>query len=127
MKTLQELKDARLVELATNAKEWKIKERRALHSLFKVVIYRDLYLGTLPEYIRTCNIFQWYLAKVCAWAKKQNTCKMWVMASGIATGISFGAILLMTSAGVPLVEQLWAIIIWAISAFILTLSTVKLF
>ena len=126
MKTLQELQSASLVELAENEKEWKIKTIHAMDNWFSLIIYRQ-YLDDMPEYIRTCNRFQWMLAKLAAWAKKQNTCKMWAMASGIATGISFAAILMMTIADVPLAEQVWAIVIWAISAFILTLSTVKLF
>lgn len=127
MKTIQELREARLIELAENAKEWKIKTTPAFNNWFKVIIYRDLYLGSFPEYIRHCNRLQWGLAKVAAWAKGQRPCKMWAIGSAIATGISLAAILMMASAGVPLVDQIWAIIIWTISAFILTLSTCKLF
>lgn len=127
MKTIQELKQARLVELAENAKDWKIKTKPAFKNWFKLVIYRDLYLGTLPEYIRTCNRLQWGLAKVAAWARGQRPCKMWAIGSGIATGISFAAIMMMTHAGVPLDDQIWVIAFWAVSAFILTLSTCKLF
>lgn len=126
MKTIQELKDARLVELAGNAKEWKIKTAHAIDNWFVLIIFR-VYIKGIPEYIRTCNVFQWCWAKVCAWAKGQKPCKMWAISSGIATGISLAAIVMMTSAGVPLVDQIWAVVIWAISAFILTLSTCKLF
>ena len=126
MKTIEELKAASLVELAENEKEWKLKKTPAMDNWFVWIIYRQ-YIDDLPEYIRYCNRFQWTLAKLVAWAKKQNTCKMWAMASGIATGISFAAILMMTIADVPLSDQIWAIVIWSISAFILTLSTVKLF
>ena len=126
MKTIEELKSASLVELAENEKEWKLKKTPAMDNWFVWIIYRQ-YIDDLPEYIRYCNRFQWMLAKLVAWAKKQNTCKMWAMASGIATGISFAAILMMTIADVPLADQIWAIVTWAISAFILTLSTVKLF
>jgi hypothetical protein len=127
MKTIQELKEAHLIELAENAKEWKIKATPAFNNWFKLVIYRDLYLGSFPEYIRTCNRLQWGLAKVAAWARGQRPCKMWAIGSGIATGISFAAILMMTHAGVRLADQIWVIAFWAISAFILTLSTCKLF
>ena len=126
MKTIEELKAASLVELAENEKEWKIKKVPAMDNWFVWIIYRQ-YIDDLPEYIRYCNRFQWMLAKLAAWAKKQNTCKMWAMASGIATGISFAAILMMTIADVPLADQIFAIATWAISAFIFTLSTVKLF
>lgn len=126
MKTIQELKDARLIELAENAKEWKIKTAHSIGNWFLLVIFRE-YINDLPEYIRTCNVFQWGLAKVAAWAKGQKPCKMWAISSGIATGISLAAIMMMTSAGVPLADQIWAVVIWAISAFILTLSTSKLF
>lgn len=126
MKTIQELKEARLVELAANAKEWKIETAHAIDNWFVLVIYRKI-VNELPEYIRTCNVLQWVLAKVAAWAKGQKPCKMWAIGSGIATGISLAAILMMTSAGVPLADQIWAVVTWAISAFILTLSTCKLF
>lgn len=126
MKTIQELKEARLVELAENAKEWKIETYHAIDNWFVLVIYRKL-VNELPEYIRTCNVLQWALAKVAAWARGQRPCKMWAIGSGIATGISLAAILMMTSAGVPLADQIWAVVVWAISAFILTLSTCKLF
>ena len=126
MKTIEELKSASLVELAENEKEWKIRRIPTVNSWFRMIIFREQVKG-LPECIRICNRFQWMLAKLVAWAKKQNTCKMWAMASGIATGISFAAILMMTIADVPLADQIWAIVIWAISAFIFTLSTVKLF
>jgi hypothetical protein len=126
MKTIQELKEARLVELAENAKEWKIKTAHAMDNWFVLIVFRE-YINNLPEYIRTCNVLQWGLAKVAAWAKGQRPCKMWAISSGIATGISLAAIMMMTSAGVPLADQIWAVVIWAISAFILTLSTSKLF
>ena len=126
MKTIEELKSASLVELAANEKEWKIKKRQAMDNWFVWIIYR-YYLADLPEYIRTCNRFQWMLAKLAAWAKRQKPCKLWAIGSGIVTGISFAAILIMTIADVPLAEQIWAIVVWAISAFIFTLSTVKLF
>lgn len=126
MKTIQELKEARLIELAANAKEWKIETDHAIDNWFVLVIYRKI-VNELPEYIRTCNVLQWVLAKVAAWAKGQKPCKMWAIGSGIATGISLAAILMMTSAGVPLADQIWAVVTWAISAFILTLSTCKLF
>lgn len=126
MKTLQELKEARLIELAENAKEWKIKTAHAMDNWFVLIIFRE-YINDLPEYIRTCNVLQWGWAKVAAWAKGQRPCKMWAIGSGIATGISLAAIMMMTSAGVPLADQIWAVLIWAISAFLLTLSTSKLF
>lgn len=126
MKTIEELKSASLVELAENEKEWKIKNRQAMDNWFVLIIYR-YYLKDLPEYIRTCNRFQWALAKLVAWAKMQKPCKLWAIGSGIVTGISFAAILIMTKADVPLADQIWAIVVLAISAFILTLSTVKLF
>lgn len=126
MKTIQELKAASLVELAANVKEWKIETAHAIGNWFTLIIFRK-YVNELPEYIRTCNVLQWGLAKVAAWAKGQKPCKMWAIGSGIATGISLAAILMMTSAGVPLADQIWAVVTWAISAFILTLSTCKLF
>lgn len=126
MKTIQELKEARLIELAANAKEWKIKTTPLYKNLFKCIIFRE-YVNELPEYIRTCNRLQWGLAKLAAWAKGQKPCKMWAIGSAIATGVSLAAILTMTSAGVPLADQVWAVVVWTISAFILTLSTCKLF
>lgn len=126
MKTIEELKSASLVELAENEKEWKINKIPAMDNWFVWIIYR-YYLKDLPEYIRTCNRFQWMLAKLVAWAKRQKTCKLWAIGSGIVTGISFAVILIMTIADVPLTEQICAIVVWAISAFIFTLSTVKLF
>lgn len=126
MKTIQELQSARLIELAENAKEWKIKTVPTIENWFKLIIVRE-YVNDLPEYIRNCNRLQWGLAKVAAWAKGQRPCKMWAIGSGIATGISLAAILMMTHAGVCLADQIWAIAIWAISAFILTLSICKLF
>lgn len=126
MKTIQELKEARLIELAANAKEWKIRTVRACDSLFILIIYREI-INDLPEYICTCDIFQWSWAKFRVWISNQSTCKILAMASAIATGISLAAIMMMTSAGVPLADQIWAVVIWAISAFILTLSTCKLF
>lgn len=126
MKTIEELKSASLVELAENEKEWKIKTMSEIDNWFKLVIFRQ-YLEDLPEYIRTCNRFQWMLAKLEGWAKRQKPCKLWAIGSGIVTGISFAAILIMTIADVPLSEQFSTIVMWAISAFIFTLSTVKLF
>ena len=126
MKTIEELKAASLVELAENEKEWKIKTIHAMDNWFSLIIYRQ-YIDELPEYVRYCNRFQWMLAKLASWAKRQKPCKLWAIGSGIVTGISFAAILIMTIAGVPLADQIWAIAIWAISAFIFTLSTVKLF
>lgn len=126
MKTIQELKEARLVELAANEKEWKIETAHAIDNWFVLVIYRKL-VNELPEYIRTCNRLQWALAKAAAWAKGQRPCKMWAMASAIINGVSLAAIAIMTHAGVPLADQIWAVVVWAISAFILTLSTCKLF
>lgn len=126
MKTIEELKSASLVELAANEKEWKIKKIPAMDNWFVWIIYRQ-YLEDLPEYIRYCNRFQWMLAKLAAWAKNQKPCKLLAICSGIVTGISFAAILIMTISGVPLADQIWAIATWAISAFIFTLSTVKLF
>lgn len=126
MKTIQELKEARLVELAENAKEWKIKTAHAVDNWFVLIIFRE-YIGGLPEYIRTCNRLQWGLAQAAAWARGQRPCKMWAIGSGIATGVSLAAIFMMTSAGVALADQIWVIAIWAISAFILSISTCKLF
>ena len=126
MKTIEELKSASLVELAANEKEWKIKTIHAMDNWFSLIIYRQ-YLDDMPEYIRSCNVLKWMLAKLVAWAKRQRPCKLWAICSGIVTGISFAVILIMTIADIPLADQIWAIVIWAISAFILTLSTVKLF
>ena len=126
MTTIEELKSASLVELAENAKEWEIKTLPTINSWFRMIIFREQ-VKELPEYIRYCNRFQWMLAKLAAWAKRQNPCKLWAIGSGIVTGISFAAILMMTVSDVPLADQIWAIVTWAISAFILTLSTVKLF
>lgn len=126
MKTIQELQSARLIELAENAKEWKIKTAPTIDNWFVLIIVRE-YIDGLPEYIRTCNRLQWGLAKVAAWAKGQKPCKMWAMASAIVNGIALTAIAIMTHAGVCLADQIWAIAIWAISAFILTLSICKLF
>ena len=126
MKTIEELKSASLVELAANEKEWKIKTIHAMDNWFSLIIYRQ-YLDNLPEYIRYCNRFQWMLAKLVAWAKRQRPCKLWAIGSGIVTGISFAAILIMTIADVHLADQIWAIVVLAISAFIFTLSTIKLF
>ena len=126
MKTIEELKSASLVELAANEKEWKIKTIHAMDNWFSLIIYRE-YLDNLPEYIRYCNRFQWMLAKLVAWAKRQRPCKLWAIGSGIVTGISFAAILIMTIADVHLADQIWAIVVLAISAFIFTLSTIKLF
>lgn len=126
MKTIEELKSASLVELEANEKEWKIKTIHAMDNWFSLIIFRQ-YINDLPEYIRYCNLFQWMFAKLVAWAKRQKPCKLWAIGSGIVTGISFAAILIMTIAGVHLADQIWAIVIWAISAFIFTLSTVKLF
>ena len=126
MKTIEELKSASLVELAENAEEWKIKTNSEIDSWFKLIIFRQ-YLDNLPEYIRNCNRFQWMFAKLAAWTKRQRPCKLWAIGSGIITGISFAAILIMTIADVPLADQIGAIVTWAISAFIFTLSIVKLF
>ena len=126
MKTIEELKSASLVELAENAKEWKIKTTKVIDDWLELIIFRQ-YLDDLPEYISTCNRFQWMLAKLAGWAKRQKPCKLWAIGSGIVTGISFAAILIMTIADVPLADQIFAIVVWAISAFIFTLSTVKLF
>lgn len=126
MKTIEELKSASLVELAENEKEWKIRILPTINNWFRMIIFREQVQG-LPEYIRYCNRFQLMLAKLAAWAKRQNPSKLWAIGSGIVTGISFAAILMMTVADVPLADQIWAIVTWAISAFILTLSTVKLF
>lgn len=126
MKTIEELKSASLVELAANEKEWNIKKSPAMDNWFVWIIYRQ-YINDLPEYIRYCNRFKWMLAKLAAWAKRQKPCKLWAIGSGIVTGISFAAILIMTIADIPLTDQIWAIVVWAISAFIFTLSTVKLF
>ena len=126
MKTIEELKSASLVELAENAKEWKIKTIHAMDNWFSLIIYRQ-YLDDMPEYIRSCNVLKWMFTKLAAWAKRQKPCKLWAIGSGIVTGINFVLILIMTISGVPLADQIWAIAAWAISAFILTLSTVKLF
>lgn len=125
MKTIQELQSARLVELAENAKEWKIKTVPTIENWFKLIIVRE-YVNDLPEYIRNCNRLQWGLAKAAAWARGQKPCKMWAMASAIISGVSFAAIVMMTRAGVCLADQIWVIAIWAISLFILTLSICKL-
>lgn len=126
MKTLQELKNARLVELAENAKEWKIKTASEIDNWLVLIIFRE-YDNGLPEYIRTCNVLQWGLAKVAAWARNQRPCKMWAIGSFIVTIISLAIIFMMTKADVPLADQIWVIAIWAISAFILSISTCKLF
>lgn len=122
MKTLQELKEARLIELAENAKEWKIKTTSAYNNWFKLVIYRDLYLGSFPEYIRTCNRLQWGWAKVAAWARGQRPCKVWALFSGVATLILLISILIMTWAGLSLIAQIPALVMWIIAGFIFIIS-----
>jgi hypothetical protein len=59
MKTIQELKSARLVDLAENAKEWKIKTTPTTENWFVLIIVRE-YANGLPEYIRNCNRLQWW-------------------------------------------------------------------
>lgn len=125
MKTIKELKAARLVELAENAKEWKIKTKQTIENRFALIIVRE-YANGLTEHIRNCNRLQWGLAKVAAWVKGQKPCKIWAMSSAIISGVSFAAIVMMTRAGVCLADQIWAIAIWAISLFVLTLSICKL-
>lgn len=125
MKTIQELKKASLIELAENAKEWQIKTATTMDNCLKCIIYRRAMSG-LPEYIRTCNCAQWYAAKLWAWVRAQKRCKVWAMASGIVTGFSLAAIVMMTRAGVDLMGQMWAVILFAIAGLVLTISSCKL-
>lgn len=125
MKTIQELKKASLIELAENAKEWQIKTATAFDNCLKCIIYRNAMSG-LSEYIRTCNYAQWYAAKLWAWVRAQKRCKVWAIASGTVTGFSLAAILMMTRAGVDLIGQMWAVILFTIAGFILTISSCKL-
>lgn len=125
MKTIQELGKAGLIELAANAKEWQIKTATLMDNCLKCIIYRNAMSGW-PEYIRTCNYVQWYAAKLWAWVRAQKRCKIWAMASGIVTGFSLAAIVMMSSAGVDLIGQMWAVIMFAIAGFVLTISSCKL-
>lgn len=125
MKTIQELKKASLIELAANAKEWQIKAATTTDNCLKCIIYRNAMSGW-PEYIRTCNYVQWYAAKLWVWVRAQKRCKVWAMASGIVTGFSFAAIVMMSRAGVDLMGQMWAVILFTIAGFILTISSCKL-
>lgn len=125
MKTIQELKKTSLIELAANAKEWQIKTANTMDNCLKCTIYRRAMSG-LPEYIRTCNYVQWYAAKLWVWVREQKRCKVWAMASGIVTGFSLAAIVMMSRAGVDLIGQMWAVILFAIAGFILTISSCKL-
>lgn len=126
MKALKELQQTSLVELLTNAEEWKIKTKRDWNDRSKIIVYRDLYFGKLPEHIYTCNVLKYAWAKLRVWVRGQRRCKVWAMASGIVTGFSLAAIVMMTSAGVDLMGQLWAVILFVISGFILTISSAKL-
>ena len=56
MKTIEELKSASLVELAENAKEWKIKTIHAMDNWFSLIIFRQ-YINDLPESFE--NIFRY--------------------------------------------------------------------
>lgn len=125
MKTIQELKKASLIELAANAKEWQINTATTMDNCLKCIIYRRAMSG-LPEYIRTCNYVQWYAAKLLAWVRAQKRCKVWAMASGIVTGFSLASIIMMTHSGVDLIGQMWAVILFAIAGFVLTISSCKL-
>lgn len=125
MKTIQELKNASLIELAANAKDWQIQTANAIDNCLKYIIFRRAISG-LPEYIRTCNYVQWYAAKLWAWVRAQKRCKVWAMASGIVTGFSLAAIVMMTRAGVDLMGQMWAVIVFAIAGLVLTISSCKL-
>lgn len=125
MKTIQELKRASLIELAENAKEWQILTVTAMDNCLECVIYRVAMNG-LSEHIRTCNYVQWYAAKLWVWLRAQKRCKIWAMASGIVTGFSLAAIVMMSRAGVDLIGQMWAVILFAIAGFVLTISSCKL-
>lgn len=121
MKTLQELKDARLVELAANANEWKIKTATTIYSPFKLIVFRE-YMNGLPEYIRTCNRFQWEFANIIGWMRNQRPCKVWALFSGLATLILLIAILIMTWAELSLIAQIPALVMWIIAGFIFIIS-----
>lgn len=125
MKTIQELKKASLIELAANTKEWQIKTATEMGNCLKCIIHRRAMSG-FPEYIRTCNYVQWYAAKLWVWVRAQKRCKVWAMASGIVTGFSLAAIVMMSRAGVDLIDQMWAVILFTIAGFILTISSCKL-
>lgn len=125
MKTIQELKKASLIELAENAKEWGIKTSTIFDNCLKCIIYRNKMSG-FPEYIRTCSCVQWYAARLWVWVRAQKRCKIWAMASGIVTGFSLAAIVMMSRAGVDLIDQMWAVILFAIAGFVLTISSCKL-
>lgn len=125
MKAIQELKDASLIELAANAKEWNLKTVSMIGNCLKYIIYRNA-MNRFPEHIRTCNYVQWYAAKLWVWVRAQKRCKVWAMASGIVTGFSLASIIMMSRAGVDLIGQMWAVILFAIAGFVLTISSCKL-
>lgn len=121
MKTIQELRDASLVELATNAKEWKIKNIVTVDSWFRLVIYRDC-IKNQPEYIRTCNRLQWEWANLLGWFRAQSIRKRWAILSGLATLLLLMCILIMTWAGLSLVAQAPVLFAWVIVGLIFVIS-----
>lgn len=121
MKTIQELREASLVELATNAKEWKIKNIVAVDSWFRLVIYRDC-IKNQPEYIRTCNRLQWEWANIRGWYRKQSIRKRWAILSGLATLLLLMCILIMTWAGLSLIAQAPVLFAWVIVGLIFVMS-----
>lgn len=121
MKTLQELREASLVELATNVKEWKIKNVATGYSWFQLFIYRDC-IKNQPEYIRTCNRLQWEWANLLGWYRTQSIRKRWAILSGLVTLILLIAILIMTWAGLSLIEQAPVLFAWVIVGLIFVIS-----
>lgn len=121
MKTLQELKEASLVELATNAKEWKIKTVTTFGSWFQLAVFRE-YMNGLPEYIRTCNRLQWEWANLLGWFRTQSIRKRWAILSGLATLLLLICILIMTWIGLSLLAQAPVLFAWVIAGLIFVIS-----
>lgn len=121
MKTLQELKDASLVELAANAKEWKIKTATTIDNWFRLIVFRE-YMNGLPEYIRTCNRLQWEWANLLGWFRTQSIRKRWAILSGLAILLLLICILIMTWAGLSLIAQAPVLFAWVIVGLIFVIS-----
>lgn len=121
MKTLQELKEASLVELATNAKEWKIKTATTIDNWFRLIVFRE-YMNGLPEYIRTCNRLQWEWANLIGWFRTQSIRKRWAILSGLATLLLLMCILIMTWIGLSLLAQAPVLFAWVIAGLIFVIS-----
>ena len=121
MKTIQELREESLVELATNAKEWKIKNIATVDSWFRLVIYRDC-IKNQPEYIRTCNRLQWEWANLLGWFRTQSIRKRWAILSGLATLLLLMCILIMTRVGLSLIVQSPVLFAWFIVGLIFVIS-----